>query len=227
MSKYEKDEKELREFKRNLLVLDVINMFVRTIPATANELVTSRKNGIIVNPVSFQSPQPNQPTNSTNTGLNQDDNNMDFDGEDEPEEVLRGIFEGCDKRVSFTTVMRDPWSVLAVHLNEETVSAFLPLATPLEISSDKMYMLVIQNLVNKVREDLDSLLLHLDLIFIIIVTVARIRKGDVIFSGGFPGREAPQGGLGHHQGTSLQNQGHRFGAVDRQMGGGSVPLLPR
>jgi len=64
-------------------------------------------------------------------------------------EALQNVFEGCDERLPCNVVMRDPWSILAVHLNEDTIFAFLPLATPLEISADKMYMLVIQNLVSK------------------------------------------------------------------------------
>ena len=157
VAKFEKSEALLRETQKSLLVLDVLRGYERVIIPTVAELAAAKRicNTSLLLEFTLKTSSCH-PILSFSfffflAGLGQEkEDDDDMGGHEDSEETLRAIFVGCDRRLPFHTVMSDPWSILAVHLNEETVSALLPLAVPLEISSDKMYMLVIQNLVNKV-----------------------------------------------------------------------------
>ena len=52
-------------------------------------------------------------------------------------------------RLPFHCLMEDPWTVLVPELNENTINRLIPLCHPLNLSKDKFYATVLQNLVDK------------------------------------------------------------------------------
>jgi hypothetical protein len=65
-------------------------------------------------------------------------------------------FPAAGTRLPYHETVMNPWTILAVELSEQTIFRLVPLALPLGIPSDKFYLVVVNNLLQRLVRFLHS-----------------------------------------------------------------------